>query len=79
LEFEVYPSPARDEITVAMFNVQCSIFNVEIYNMLGEIIYSQHLTTSNLKLHTSNWSDGIYLMKISSAQKTVTQKIIITK
>jgi hypothetical protein len=84
LMFDVYPNPARDEITVTMFNVQWSMFNLEIYNSLGEKIFSFTLngveartTGKSVVINTSTFGNGIYLVKISSGGNIFTRKIII--
>jgi hypothetical protein len=76
LMFNVHPNPAHAEITISGLPVTgCE---VEIYNSLGEKIYSNTLTEKEFVLNTANFNSGIYLLKISSEGKISSGKIIVT-
>jgi hypothetical protein len=43
---------------------------------MGQLIFSTTTTDKNLKLDTSNWSNGLYSIKIMEGEKMLTRKII---
>lgn len=71
---DIFPNPAKDEITVTLSEFQ--IGKLEIYNSLGEKIIEQPISSS-CALQTADWSDGIYLVKISSAEKALSKKFVV--
>jgi len=77
----VYPNPSN-----GLFTFQSSVEShkssvLEVYNMLGEKVYSKQLTTDNSQftIDLSNNTSGIYLYRISSEDGTLnaTGKLII--
>ncbi len=72
----VYPNPNNGN-----FNLIISQFDnlkmrkLKIYNVLGKMVYSQQLTTSNEQL-TTNLSDGIYFYQIIVGEKIYTGKLV---
>jgi len=74
--FIIYPNPTNGKFTISNID---NINSIEIYNVLGEIIY----TTPNFKQQILNEIDlsehpkGIYFVKIYNGAKTHTEKIMI--
>jgi len=64
----VYPNPSNGEFTVSIKNYELGITSsVEVYNMLGEKIYSQFLIpNSSFLIDLSNKPNGIYFYRILS-------------
>lgn len=53
---------------------------IEIYNVLGDKIYSGHINNSNQKeIHLNKALDGIYFIKVSDEERNYSGKIIIEK
>ena len=50
---------------------------LEIYNTIGEIVFSQKIISDKTELDLSNKPKGIYFIKIISEDKTYSRKIII--
>lgn len=78
IKISVYPNPNNGEfnLTISKFdNLKMSF--VEIYNLLGEKVYSSRLNQSNSTHDISNLKAGIYQLKITNENKTIhLQKII---
>lgn len=72
----VFPNPTNGIIRIQALGV--NIQSIEIYNVLGETIY----TTSNLKqqllneIDISSFQKGIYFVKINDGKKIHTEKIV---
>ena len=75
--FYVYPNPATNELIIE--NGELKIENVELYNSIGEKVFSQPQTT-NHKLQTvevSQLSPGIYFITLTDqAGNKVTKKVV---
>ena len=75
--FSINPNPATDQIQL---NLHAGIYGaqVEIYNLNGELVYANS-AESNMIINTSNFSKGMYLMKLITTEKVFVQNIIITR
>jgi hypothetical protein len=73
---KVYPNPVTDEIRV--ISNQCSVNSVEIYNILGEKIYSLPLTDnrSPITINCSSFAKGVYFIKATTSEGAVVKKFI---
>lgn len=71
--FSVYPNPTSNLLSI--LSTDNNKFSVSIFNVLGENIFSVQ-STSNLKLETTNWANGIYFIQICQDKKIITKKII---
>ncbi len=70
--FSIYPNPANDVVQIVS---SLEINKVEMYNVLGKKVtayFNQH----NNNVDISSLSKGIYVLKITSGQSTITKKII---
>ena len=72
LKVMMYPNPANDFITISGLNQEST---VEIYNALGaKLLETKFMGETTIDLNLSN---GIYLARITSENKSVLKKIII--
>lgn len=55
-QLKVYPNP-----TDGFLSFSATIFDIEIYNVLGELVYSNKGATNSIS--TENYSNGIYFLK----------------
>ena len=71
--FKMYPNPTNGN------NVYFSTtkdVEVNIYNVLGKLIKTDKVNTTNNSIDISNLSKGIYLLKINSENQFITKKLI---
>ena len=63
-QITVFPNPTNGKLSIV--NCQLSINNVEIYDVMGKKVSSNHLitTSSNHQIDISHLSNGIYFVKI---------------
>jgi uncharacterized repeat protein (TIGR03803 family) len=77
-EIDIHPNPTR-----GIFTVTSSISNqsqIEIYNMLGKIIYKSVFNNSKAEIDLSNENKGIYFICIMQDNKIIkTEKLVITE
>ncbi|GAA3638150.1 T9SS type A sorting domain-containing protein [Flavivirga jejuensis] len=72
--FKIYPNPAKDYITIQSKDLK--INSIEIFDLLGKSIYSK-IEPSDNKINVSNFSKGIYLLKLESEGKSLAKKIVV--
>ena len=71
----VYPNPFQDELTVTSANEIPGA--IKIYDFSGKLILEQSSFKSNEnQINLQSLSSGLYLMKITLADKTISRKII---
>ncbi len=76
-EIKFMPNPFNNELTVYGFEfVQGD--KIQMMNVLGEVVLSESVlvSSSNLKLQTSNLSSGIYFMQITTPSAKKTWKVV---
>ena len=73
----IFPNPSIGNFTI---NTSSALLNVEIYNALGENIFSNRFTTNSneVKINISNQPYGIYFMRVElQSGKVIVSKICI--
>jgi hypothetical protein len=81
-DFQVYPSPFSDQLTVYVNLVNTDLL-IEVQDMLGKQVHSQVLVANsgNLNIQTQTWASGCYIVNISKCggERLFTKKIIKTR
>jgi hypothetical protein len=72
--FNLYPNPAKNSITIKIENKFKNNYIVEIYNLVGQLILSKRITTNNLTINTEELAEGIYVCKVSEINSDETKK-----
>ncbi|OYQ42924.1 fibronectin type III domain-containing protein [Flavobacterium aurantiibacter] len=75
--FKVYPNP-----TAGQFNVDTGTViadKIEIFDHVGRIILTQLTSSTKTTLTLNGLSDGVYLIKIYSQDKTAVEKLVLKK
>jgi bilirubin oxidase len=72
-KFSIYPNPTTEILNIVSNNTEN--ISVSIFNSIGQNIYSAQ-ATSNMKLQTSNFANGLYFIQINSNNNFFTKKII---
>ena len=74
---------ASEESSIQIFNTNSvinvsgkNLKNIEIYNTLGQVVYSTNLNTNSAAIET-NLNNGAYIVKVSDSKSNKTEKIII--
>jgi hypothetical protein len=67
-EFSLSPNPANDFITITYNSQPNPNQKVQIYNTLGKLCKTGHLTSVQTKIETSDLSSGIYFLKIDGRE-----------
>jgi len=74
----VYPNPSKENLSVFLKeNNATTLSKIEVYNELGEIIFSSSFSGQKYNLHTEGWKSGFYTLSIKQKENVVHRKIII--
>ena len=73
--FNLYPNPTNGQFTIESEKIRGS--SIEIYNVLGEQIYSIQLVESKFTIDLREQPKGIYFIHLLADEKVSTKKIII--
>jgi len=72
--FSIYPNPTKNGAVTITSNSN-EVMNVRVYDILGKVV--QNTTISNNRLDVSQLNTGIYILKISQNDASVTRKLVI--
>ena len=73
----IYPNPVKDNLFIQRQNGSNSNTNIVITDASGKVVYqSVNSLSSTLEVQTSNWSRGIYIVKLNSDEGSSTIKIV---
>ncbi len=70
----VFPNPVKDELNIISEKM---IKSLSLFNSYGQSIVQEIINSRDHKIRTSDFSPGIYLLRIDIDDKTVTQRIVI--
>ncbi len=69
----IYPNPATSTVTVSTTN---PAQRVEVLNFVGQIIYSETVTSNVFNINVSDYADGVYFVRLIGENSTTVQKIV---
>lgn len=71
----IYPNPSKNQLTIDS-DIYNSEMKIEIYNTLGQEVYSTTLTNSKTTIDISQLSSNVYLMKLISDSSFTYKKFV---
>ena len=72
----IHPNPAKEILNIS---ASSAIDQVEIYSISGQLVYSSQANNQNLTINTSDYAQGLYIVKIYTEEGFATKKISIVK
>lgn len=80
LSIEAYPNPAQDNFTVLLESYNSELtYILSIYNLQGQLIFSQNMNSNRLELETEQLENGTYILKVQSSEGQGTTKVTVLK
>jgi hypothetical protein len=77
---ELYPNPNNGNFTLNIKNSNIKNSTISIFNVLGENVKTIILTNMNSsQINISEFGIGAYYLQVSTDNKTITKKVIVTK
>ncbi len=71
----IYPNPTNSILNIK--NAENA--SIEVYDVLGKLLYTQSNITFNEQINVSNFQVGTYFIKLSKEGQVSTERIIVTK
>ena len=75
--FLVYPNPIKDKINVKLSEKVSGPVNVQVYNLLGNMIYNKLVVGKHNVIDINGWERGVYLIRVDNLVSTETKIVII--
>lgn len=76
--FSIYPNPSNDLLTVQSSTKQDN-FVIKIYDMLGEEVINEKVTTPQFTVNTGCLSTGIYLLNLYNDKQLLSARKIVVQ
>lgn len=73
----IYPNPSNGIFNLRLDNLNSDKRLLEVYNAIGEKVYSTSSTTPQMQIDLSSQSKGMYFIKMHNGQAIYHKKIII--
>ncbi|MDT0557931.1 M12 family metallo-peptidase [Ichthyenterobacterium sp. W332] len=76
----IYPNPNKGEFTITFDSFTNDDVTLDIYDIRGRYVYSNTITnngTINEQISLASAQSGLYLVRLSSSNKSITKKLII--
>jgi len=74
---KVFPNPVRDLLHIDLSSISHQVTAIEVINMNGKVIYAIQDISEIITLNVSNFSAGLYLVKIYTKEKVLINKFSI--
>ncbi|XZF13400.1 T9SS type A sorting domain-containing protein [Chitinophagaceae bacterium MMS25-I14] len=79
----VFPNPSTTGKTTLKINLnEATDLTLNLFDINGKMVYSNqlpHVSSGNFGLDLSNYSDGVYLLKVSDGHSVISRKIALTR
>jgi hypothetical protein len=74
IEYSIYPNPVHNQLNITS---GVEMTEVQIFNQLGQVVYSQVVKDTNFSLNTLGFNAGVYFVRIITEQGIATEKIMV--
>ena len=76
-DFAIMPNPANNQISLRGEFEGGSVY--ELMNQLGQVLLNGQVNSNSTNVNIADLSSGIYLVKITSGEKTGVRKLVVAK
>jgi len=79
-DFQIYPNPVQNRLNMIFSkadNIRSA--NISVTGIDGKVVYYGQLepqSNTEFQINTSNWSNGIYIVRLNDGTRLITMKII---
>ena len=69
----IYPNPVNDKLTI---EAEQALGTVEIYNLMGALVYSQKDCANKVEINTSDLPTGIYFIRMTNDKTSEARRFV---
>ena len=69
----IYPNPVNDKLTI---EAEQALRTVEIYNLMGALVYSQKDCANKVEINTSDLTTGIYFIRMTNDKTSEARRFV---
>ncbi len=73
----VYPNPSNDMFEIKSSDLVNVSAEVIVTNVQGQTIMTSAMNNGSLQINTADWSEGMYMVSVKSAQSTFNTKMVV--
>ena len=73
IEVSIYPNPATDYVKVTSDQIE----RVEVFNMMGQLVFDQLYGDSHVVISTNGFAPGTYAVKVTTTDGSVTKQVVV--
>lgn len=78
-KINIFPNPASSQVTISLGSLQSEV-EVAITDTTGKIVYkTKESERQNIKVNTTDFANGIYLVQIKAKDYVTTKKLVVNK
>ncbi len=75
-DLTIYPNPADDILNIKLTDTFKNAV-INIYNPLGQLVYSDAVLSKNFTIDISNFNIGVYILELKNAKKVIKSSFIV--
>ncbi|MFT4525770.1 MAG: hypothetical protein ACI85F_001926 [Bacteroidia bacterium] len=60
--FSIWPNPTNDIVNLTLDNLNSE--NLQVFNLMGELVLNETVTSGKVVFDTNSWIDGLYIIRI---------------
>ena len=72
----MYPNPSTSDVTIDFGDLNIESSKASIYSTVGQLVSEVDITEKSTTLNTSSLQSGVYLIRITSGDSSVTRRFI---
>lgn len=78
-KINIFPNPASNQVTISLGSLQ-QLVALAITDTTGKIVYkTKESEAQNIKINTTDFANGIYLVQIKAKDYVTTKKLVVNK
>ncbi len=75
-EIVIYPNPASESFRIIIPEIFIN-GSIEVYNMVGQQVFTDKIVSTNLFINSNSWEKGVYLVRFMGNKGHELRKIVI--
>ncbi len=80
LDFNVFPVPAQDMLTVQLKNkIAGKETSLQLFNTLGQLVYTSKTMQSETRIKVQHLPAGVYLFRCQTGEKFMQKQVVLTR